>query len=89
MSDIPSRVNHEYDKPIWTKVYICIRVGDFFFFFGKSYLPRFLEDYQIVIRRREILLLFPLFLSAFARDISIDIEIDCYPMRIDITILSL
>lgn len=75
-------------------MYICIRVDVLFFFFfsfDKSYLPRFLQDLvtNYINSKERNFLTFPLLLSALAREISIvDIEIDCHPMRIDITILS-
>lgn len=72
-------------------LYSCRSFFFFFFSFDKSYLPRFLQDLvtNYINSKERNFLIFPLLLSAFAREISIvDIEIDCHPMRIDITILS-
>lgn len=46
-SDIPSRVNHEYDKSIWNKgVHVCIRVGDFFLPFFFSLMNLICRDFS-------------------------------------------
>lgn len=96
-SDIPSRVNHEYDKSIWKKgVHVCIRVGDFFLPFFFSLMNLICRDFsadsvtnRINSKERNFLsfsfLFCPLsrekFLSSILKSIAIRYYYDTIPIK--------